>query len=182
MWVIAAKRPKDREGLPQQGDEMTTIAGISMKEALTVRQARSADIPHVIALDARITGLAKPDYWHDAFARYSEPDHGERFFLVATPAERSDDAQILGFIIGEIRAWEFGSEPCGWVFALSVEPKARLHGIGQALFAAISAKFKKAGMTKMRTMVARDNRLHLLFFRGEGMMAGPYIQLEKEFD
>ena len=34
----------------------------------------------------------------------------------------------------------------------------------------------------MRTMVARDNRLHLLFFRGEGMMAGPYIQLEKELD
>jgi hypothetical protein len=32
----------------------------------------------------------------------------------------------------------------------------------------------------MRTMVARDNQLHLLFFRGEGMKAGPYIQLEKE--
>jgi hypothetical protein len=31
-------------------------------------------------------------------------------------------------------------------------------------------------------MVARDNRLHLLFFRSEGMMAGPYIQLEKELD
>jgi hypothetical protein len=28
--------------------------------------------------------------------------------------------------------------------------------------------------------VARDNRLHSLFFRGEGMMAGPYIQLEKD--
>jgi hypothetical protein len=35
-------------------------------------------------------------------------------------------------------------------------------------------------MSKMRTMVARDNRLHSLFFRGEGMMAGPYIQLEKD--
>jgi hypothetical protein len=34
----------------------------------------------------------------------------------------------------------------------------------------------------MRTMVARDNRLHLMFFRGEGMMAGPYIQLEKDID
>jgi hypothetical protein len=34
----------------------------------------------------------------------------------------------------------------------------------------------------MRTMVARDNRLHLLFFRSQGMMAGPYIQLEKEVD
>ena len=34
----------------------------------------------------------------------------------------------------------------------------------------------------MRTMVARDSRLPLLFFRSEGMMAGPYIQLEKDLD
>ncbi len=159
---------------------MASVAGSSVKETLTIRRAESTDIPHVIALDARITGLAKPDYWHEAFAQYSERRPNERFFLVATPSSRPNDPRILGFIIGEIRAWEFGSEPCGWVFALSVEPDARLHGIGQALFAAISMEFKEAGMTKMRTMVVRDNRLHLLFFRGEGMMAGPYIQLEKE--
>jgi ribosomal protein S18 acetylase RimI-like enzyme len=66
------------------------------------------------------------------------------------------------------------------VFALSVDPNARLLGVGEQLFLAMSEKFKQAGMSKMRTMVARDNRLHSLFFRGEGMMAGPYIQLEKD--
>ena len=89
---------------------------------------------------------------------------------------------MLGFIIGEIRAWEFGSTPCGWVFALSVEPEMRLHNIGSAMLEAISAEFKKAGVGKMRTMVARDGRLPMLFFRSEGMMAGPYIQLEKDLD
>ncbi len=68
------------------------------------------------------------------------------------------------------------------MFALSVEPRARLRGIGHQLLAAISDEFAKSGVRKMRTMVARDNRLHLLFFRGEGMMAGPYIQLEKDLD
>ena len=29
----------------------------------------------------------------------------------------------------------------------------------------------------MRTMVARDNTLHMMFFRSEGMMAGRYLQL-----
>ena len=72
--------------------------------------------------------------------------------------------------------------PWAWVFALSVEPRARLQGIGRALFEAISAEFAKAGVDKMRTMVARDNRLLLMFFRSEGMMAGPYIQLEKGVD
>jgi hypothetical protein len=31
-------------------------------------------------------------------------------------------------------------------------------------------------------MVERGAQLPLLFFRSEGMMAGPYIQLEKDLD
>jgi GNAT superfamily N-acetyltransferase len=139
-------------------------------------------MPHVVALDARVTGLAKPDYWNDMFARYGDRRLHERFFLVAQPAEPNGDTPVLGFIIGEVRAWEFGSAPCGWVFALSVDPGVRLRGIGQTLFHALAAEFSKAGVGRMRTMVARDNRLHLLFFRSEGMMAGPYIQLEKELE
>jgi len=150
------------------------------KDQVPVRPARATDIPQVTALDERITGIAKAAYWQDVFERYSRHHPKDRFFLVATSPDGGRDARILGFIIGEIRVWEFGSAPCGWVFALSVEPDARLHGIGQALFAAISAHFTAAGVTKMRTMVARDNPLHMMFFRGEGMMAGPYIQLEKE--
>jgi len=157
----------------------STIAG---KDAVSVRRVQPGDIADVIALDERVTGLAKPDYWHDVFARYGERRPNERFFLVAERGNAKSRRSILGFIIGEVRAWEFGSTPCGWVFALSVEPRARLHGLGQALFEAISAEFAKAGVDKMRTMVARDNRLHLMFFRSEGMMAGPYIQLEKELD
>jgi ribosomal protein S18 acetylase RimI-like enzyme len=152
------------------------------KRSLSVRRAADTDIPYVIALDERVTGLAKSPYWHDVFERFGQHRLQERFFLVAEAVQAASGPPVLGFIVGEVRAWEFGSEPCGWVLALSVEPRARLHGIGQALLEAISIEFKRAGVGKMRTMVARDNRLHLLFFRSEGMMAGPYIQLEKELD
>ena len=161
--------------------EVSTVEAAG-KRSLSVRRAADTDIPDVIALDERVTGLAKSSYWHDVFERFGQRRLQERFFLVAEAAQAASGAPILGFIVGEVRAWEFGSEPCGWVLALSVEPRARLHGIGQALFEAISVEFKRAGVGKMRTMVARDNRLHLLFFRSEGMMAGPYIQLEKELD
>ena len=149
-------------------------------ETLVIRAVRATDVPQVIAIDQRVTGLAKAEYWEQAYERYGRTRPNERFFLVAVPASKKAGRRVLGFIIGEIRAWEFGSEPCGWVFALSVDPDARLHGVGEQLLLAMSEKFKQAGMTKMRTMVARDNRLHSLFFRGEGMMAGPYIQLEKD--
>lgn len=148
--------------------------------ALRVRRVQAADISQVIALDTRVTKIAKPEYWSDIYRRYGKRRLHERFFLIAQ--NRLDRTRVLGFIIGEIRAWEFGSTPCGWVFALSVEPDMRLHGIGEALLEAISGEFKKAGVSKMRTMVERGAQLPLLFFRSEGMMAGPYIQLEKDLD
>ncbi len=164
---------------------MRTAASIPSKPRqlpLRIRRAEAADIAAVIALDERVTGLGKPDYWHEIFARHNRSRFNDGFFLVAESLDRGSNPRLIGFIIGEVRAWEFGSAPCGWVIALSVEPEARLYGVGEALFEAISAAFKRAGVSKMRTMVARDNRLPLMFFRAEGMMAGPYIQLEKDIE
>lgn len=172
--ATATDRPPARRQLPPGA--AARVAG----DALAVRRVRQADIPHIIALDARVTGQAKPDYWQDIFERYGKRRLDERMFLVAEPESAGSPAPILGFIIGEVRAWEFGSAPCGWVLALSVEPRARLSGTGRALLEALAAEFNKAGVSKMRTMVARDNQLHHLFFRSEGMMAGPYVQLEKD--
>ena len=157
----------------------TTKARVAKAAAgVKVRRVKASDIANVIALDAHVTELAKPEYWTDVFKRYGRQRLNERFFLVAeTPDER-----LAGFIIGEVRAWEFGSTPCGWVFALSVDPDARLHGTGRALLDAISGEFKNAGVSKMRTMVERNTILQMLFFRSEGMMAGPYIQLEKDLE
>jgi len=147
---------------------------------MRIRRVRADDIPLVTALDKRVTGVAKASYWRDIFTRYGKRRPRERFFLVAEPAVRGADKPLLGFIIGEVRAWEFGSAPCGWIFALSVEHGARLHGVGEALLEAISAEFAKSGVTKVRTMVARSDRLPMVFFRGAGMAAGPYIQLEMD--
>jgi ribosomal protein S18 acetylase RimI-like enzyme len=148
--------------------------------SISVRRAVAADLPEIVALDEAVTGLAKDAYWRDVFERYGEHRQDERFFLVAEAAD--DERRIAGFIIGEIRAWEFGSEPCGWVFAFSVRPEVRLKGVGRQLFAVLSKAFRHAGVRTMRTMVARDNTLHMMFFRSEGMMAGRYLQLEKSLD
>jgi GNAT superfamily N-acetyltransferase len=85
---------------------------------------------------------------------------------------------VLGYVVGEVRDWEFGSPPCGWVFGISVRPDARLGGLGAQLLAAILKSFRQAGVKKVRTMLSRDNHLILSFFRSQGMMAGPFIPLE----
>ncbi len=138
-----------------------------------VRAAQGSDLPAIVALDAENTGVAKAAYWKDRFEWYARR-HPERFFLVA---ERQET--MLGFIVGEVRAWEFGSPPSGWVFAVHVRPDARLHGLGTMLFDAICVRFRKAGARHVRTMLAKDAHLLMSFFRSLGLMAGPFVELEK---
>jgi len=142
-----------------------------------VRNVRAADLEQVAAIDREITRLPKPEYWAQIYRRYGSGRRQQRFFLVAEASGR-----IEGFVIGEVRDWEFGSPRCGWVFALSVRPGARLAGVGSRLLEAICRGFRRLGVTRVRTMLARDNQLILSFFRSQGMMAAPYIPLELELD
>lgn len=139
---------------------------------LVVRAAKASDVPGVAALDSRITSISKPAYWQDMFERYGRRPN--RFFLVAEDGSDS----LIGFIIGEVRAWEFGSPPSGWIFALGVDPAHRLRKVGTQLFEAMCACLSEAGVDTVRTMLARDDELNMAFFRSQGMMGGPFIQLE----
>lgn len=136
---------------------------------------RKTDLDPVIAIDATVTGLEKRSYWESLYRRYGLAGRAERQFLVAEAAGR-----VVGFVIGEVRDWEFGSEPCGWVFGIDVDPGYRQSGVGTRLLEAICASFRRAGVTKVRTLLSRDNTLVLSFFRSQGMMAGPFIPLEME--
>ena len=146
-------------------------------ELLRVHNVRAEDLEAVVAIDAEVTKLPKPEYWADLYHRYGSGRRQQRFFLVAEA-----EGRIEGFIIGEVRDWEFGSPRCGWVFAISVRPGARQAGVGARLLAAICEGFRGLGVTKVRTLLARDNHLILSFFRSQGMMAGPFIPLEMDLD
>jgi N-acetylglutamate synthase-like GNAT family acetyltransferase len=136
---------------------------------VAIRPAQASDLPAISALDRRLTGSDKPQYWRDMLA----PD---RHFLVAETEERA----LAGFIAGEIRAWEFGQPAAGWVFAIQIEPELRLQGTGTQLFEALVGRFKENGVTRVRTLVDRKDHLILSFFRAQGMVAGPSLQLDKE--
>ncbi len=144
-------------------------------DAVRVRPVRQADLTTVIALDATVTGVHKSDYWQRIFRRYGVSGQGLRHFLVAEL-----EGRVVGFLIGEVRDWEFGSPPCGWVFAIDVDPRVRQRGVGAALLAAMRERFERAGVRVLRTMLARDNKLILSFFRSQGLTAGRLLPLELE--
>jgi ribosomal protein S18 acetylase RimI-like enzyme len=147
----------------------------AVASGIVVRPARRADLDPVIAIDRTVTGLEKRDYWRSVFRRYAGGGKSGRQFLVADAG-----GNVAGFVIGEVRDWEFGSPPCGWVFGIAVRPGMRLAGVGTSLLAAICERFRRSGVQTVRTMLARDNTLVLSFFRSQGMMAGPFIPLEMD--
>ena len=57
-------------------------------------------------------------------------------------AAQAEHEGILGLIAGEVRGWEFGSQPCGWVFAVvgtsSLGRSGHVCGIPQSRFPAYS--------------------------------------------
>lgn len=146
-------------------------------DSIIVRPVRRGDLDQIIAIDATVTGLEKRSYWRSVYRRYGDAEQAGRKFLVADAGGR-----VVGFVIGEVRDWEFGSPPCGWVFAIDVRPDIRRSGIGTRLLEAICASFRRAGVRKLRTMLARDNTLILSFFRSQGMMAGLFIPLEMDLE
>ena len=134
---------------------------------IAIRPAQAPDLTAISALDARLTGVDKPDYWRDMLAP-------GRHFLVAETAA----GVLAGFIAGEVRAWEFGQPAAGGVFAVQIDPDLRQRGVGSDLFEALVARFKAEGVTRVRTLVDRKDHLSLSFFRAQGMVAGPSLQLD----
>jgi len=173
--AVASSRRAARGRGP--ADRARTAPNAGEEPPVAIRPARPGDLAAVTAIDARVTGLAKPAYWRGIFRRYGEGAKDGRHFLVAEAG-----GVAVGFIIGEVRDWEFGSPPCGWVFAIDVHPDARLSGVGTKLLAAMGQGFRRAGVRTIRTILSRENSLVLSFFRSQGMMTGPFIPLEMELD
>jgi GNAT superfamily N-acetyltransferase len=93
------------------------------------------------------------------------------------------DGNIVGFIIGEIRIWEFGiGEKTGWIRILGVDPDFQRRGIGRKLGEALLEHFERRGIKRVRTMAEWYTGDLISFFRTLGFNMLNMIPLEKELN
>lgn len=145
------------------------------QESLIISDVTLEDIPQIIALDEEITGISKPELW---YSYYAPPGRAQpRWFLVARQGPR-----VVGYTLGEVRAWEFGSPPAGWIFAIGVAGGHRIGGVGTRLLEEMTKHFRTTGVKIIRTMLHIDDDVLMSFFRAQGMTAGPFIELEASID
>jgi hypothetical protein len=104
-------------------------------------------------------------YWKSVYRRYGVAGPAERRFLVADVTGR-----VVGFVIGEVRDWEFGSARVG----LQDRRRARFASGRYRRAPAGNDLLPARRRQESRTMLSRDGKL-ICRFRSQGMMAGPFI-------
>ncbi len=146
----------------------------SARPTPTVRELRATDLDRVVEIDAQHTGRRKPGYWRRLFDDFV----GGRGDTLRVGLAAELDGQMAGYLLGEVRAFEFGSEPCGWVFAIGVDRRHLRRRIASTLLAAACRHFRDAGIECVRTMVRRNDVPVLSFFRANGFVGGSFVELE----
>ena len=139
-----------------------------------VRELERGDLDEVVRIDGEHTGRPKGAWWRRLF---------EETFAQAQPARRISlaleaEGRVVGYLLGDVRAVEFGSEECGWVFAVGVEPTWARRGFASALLSEAVRRFRERGVRRVRTLVRRDDVPVLSFFRSSGFVGGTDTQLE----
>ena len=147
---------------------------------LLLRPLCEADIPSIITIDEQTSGRSKPEYWRSKLTRYLLQN---RFNLdtdnsvLARVAEK--DGEVVGFVIGEIRRWEFGQPFCGWITALGTNPNYQRLGIGRRLLAELLDYYRDKELREIRTIVEWSDGDLLKFFHSMGFVRGPFVELQK---
>jgi GNAT superfamily N-acetyltransferase len=142
--------------------------------SVKIRNVRRKDAGAVAAIDAAHTRALEESWWESVVGRHTRSTaESIRVGLVAEV-----DGEVVGYLFGQIRAFEFGSEPCGWIYAVGVHPDHLRAGVATALFEAARRRFREKGARLVRTMVRRDDVPVLTFFRTQGFTGGPYVELE----
>ncbi len=157
---------------------MSAVAAVdraaAREPAVRVRALAPGDLAAVVRLDAHHTGKRKPKYWQEVFAGFLA--RGERTGKVGLAAEAA--GELVGYLLGEVRAFEFGSEPCGWLFAVGVAPERQRGAIASQLLAEACRRFRAAGVACVRTMVRKSDVPVMAFFRANRFVGGSFVQLE----
>jgi GNAT superfamily N-acetyltransferase len=148
-----------------------------MRETVTVRPLEPSDLAAVAAIDERLTGQSRKEYWRTRFdiAALRPP-------WMSSIAEL--DGRVVGFLFGWVGDCEFGiTVPTGWIDLVGVHPAYRGRGVGRALVDRfVTGGRELRAIRKVATLIDLDQADIREFFVRRGFRHGPMVQLERSLD
>lgn len=148
---------------------------LTLMTAITVRPARSGDLPALAALwlekmvllaqaDARLGLLADAEtQWQQQAERWL--NDARCALLVAL-----EEQQIAGFIVGWVQALPPGVQPAqiGVITELALEMHRYQQGIARALVEALRQWFREQGISAHTVLLPQRQALEQAFWRAQG--------------
>ncbi|MCL5958896.1 MAG: GNAT family N-acetyltransferase [Chloroflexi bacterium] len=140
---------------------------------VTIRAMRASDVQSIIEVDRKITGRERSVTWHKRVETYLAADP-----LISRVAEV--DGKVVGFIIGDIKGWEYGVPESGWMEITGVDPEYQRDGVGRMLAESLLDQFRRSGVKSVHTMVEWSDGGIIAYLRALGFKRSEFIDLEME--
>ena len=139
-----------------------------------IRPLDELDLDGIVRIDEKLGGGYRPEVWEQRVMFYVRRDPGASQVAEA-------DGKVVGFMLGDCRAGEFGLEaPSGWIERFGIDPAYRGRDLGRRMFDAICAHFRAEGATRVRTLVSRDDAALTGFLTAIGFADSTLTALERQ--
>jgi ribosomal protein S18 acetylase RimI-like enzyme len=148
--------------------------------AISIRFLGMDDLEDILRIQAKIVGEQDSD--REKLVSLKDTSvyhlqHGDPLMILGAEIDR----KLVGFVIGEIRRWEFGrSEMTGWILILGVDPEYQGKGVGRKLGATLVDHFRKKNVRKIQTLVEWHDGDLISYFKSLGFNMIQMLPLEKE--
>jgi ribosomal protein S18 acetylase RimI-like enzyme len=133
------------------------------------------DLPAIVDLEEKQTGLARPHYWEKRI-ELSEAIRPHWASLVV-----EIDNRVVGFLLGRAGELEFGLPgTVAWIEMIGVDPAYRRRGVAQALVEKFAESAEDHGIRTIFTLITSNQTEMQHFFSRLGFVHGKMLHYQKE--
>jgi len=143
-------------------------------EQIIVRRMEPRDEKYVIAIDQKIVGPERAESWQQRVFAYLE-----RYYPpISHVAEVG--GKVVGFIIGDVRGWEYGMPSGAWVDIMGVDPDYQGSGIGKRLVEAFVEQCRAQRIKTVHTWTREGDERLQQFFQTSGFKKGSLVEYARD--
>lgn len=146
-----------------------------MDKEIDVRNMAKDDLPAIVDMEERQTGVARPHYWEKRI-EISEAIRPHWASLVA-----EIDNRVVGFILGRAGELEFGLPgTVAWIDMIGVDPAYRHRGVAHAMVEKFAESAEDHGIRTIFTLITSNQTEMQQFFNRLGFVHGKMLHYQKE--
>lgn len=149
------------------------------EEDVEIRVMRESDIGPVTEIDYKVFGKRRPEYYERKIAEVLDEESGH----LVTSLVAEVEGKVAGFVMGSVYLGEFGiPETIASIDTIGVDPEFQRQGVAGYLLEEFKTTVRKAGVSRIHTLVNWTDTDLLGFFGNSGFVAANTLNLKLELE